>query len=204
MDDVVVENGVARCWWATESPEYRPYHDKEWGFPVTEDARLFEFLSLQEFRAGLSWEVVFHKREALRSAFADFDYERVAGFGKRDVKRLLSDSDIIRNRRKIEAVIDNAQMAVELAEQEGSLAHYLWRFEPRQLPVPKNRADLRKLSASPEGMPLVKDLKARGWRFVGPTTIYTFMQVTGLIDNHLEGCDVRAKIEKRKGRLRRP
>jgi DNA-3-methyladenine glycosylase I len=204
VPDVVVENGVARCWWATDSPEYLPYHDTEWGFPVTDDASLFELLSLQEFRAGLNWEVVFHKREALRSAFADFDYERVAGFGKRDLKRLLADADIIRNRRKIEGVIENARRAVEVAEQEGSLAHYLWRFEPRERPVPKDRGDLSELSDSAEGVPLTKDLKERRWRFVGPTTVYSFMQVAGLVDNHLDGCDVRAKIEKRKARLRRP
>jgi DNA-3-methyladenine glycosylase I len=204
VDDVVVENGVARCWWATESPEYLPFHDTEWGFPVTEDARLFEVLSLQEFRAGLSWEVVFRKREALRTAFAGFDYERVARFGEPDVQRLLSDPDIIRNRRKVEAVIGNAQRAVDLADQEGTLGHYLWRFEPRERPVPKNRADLHALTASPEGMALTKDLKARGWRFVGPTTVYSFMQETGLVDNHLEGCDARTEIEERKARLRRP
>ena len=183
---IVGEDGVARCWWGDSTPDYHAYHDTEWGFPVSDDARLFEKLSLEGFQAGLSWLTILRKREAFRSAFAGFDFERVARFDERDVTRLLGDAAIIRHRGKIEAVINNARRALEVVETEGSLAHYLWGFE------------------GSDGKALAKDLKRRGWRFVGPTTVYSFMEAMGLLDNHVEGCDIRPKVEAARRSFDRP
>ncbi|HEX4008556.1 MAG TPA: DNA-3-methyladenine glycosylase I [Solirubrobacteraceae bacterium] len=184
----VGEDGVGRCWWADSAPEYRAYHDTEWGFPVSDDVRLFEKLSLEGFQAGLSWLTILRKREAFRAAFAGFDFERVARFGDADVARLLADAGIVRHRGKIEAVINNAGRAVELVGAEGSLARYVWRFEPPRRPEPLDRAGLAQLAHTAESKALAKDLKARGWRFVGPTTVYAFMQAMGLVNDHLDGC----------------
>jgi DNA-3-methyladenine glycosylase I len=174
------DDGVTRCSWG-DSPEiYRGYHDNEWGFPVDDDHRLFEKLCLEGFQSGLSWLTILRKRENFRQAFAGFDFDRVASFGKRDVERLLGDAGIIRHRGKIEATINNAQRAVEMAESEGSLAAYVWRFEPD--------AQARESGA------LSKDLKRRGWRFVGPTTVYAFMQAMGLVNDHVEGCASREPV----------
>ena len=168
------------------------YHDTEWGFPVSDDVGLFEKLSLEGFQAGLSWLTILRKREAFRRAFAGFDFERITRFDERDVERLMGDAGIVRNRAKIEAVINNAARAVELAEAEGSLAHYVWRFEPR-------------LPATPaEARPLARDLKRRGWRFVGPTTVYAFMEAMGLVDNHVEGCEIRPRVERARETFKRP
>jgi DNA-3-methyladenine glycosylase I len=181
------DDGVTRCWWA-DSPEiYRPYHDTEWGFPVDDDHRLFEKLCLEGFQSGLSWLTILRKRENFRAAFDGFDFERVAGYGKRDVERLLGDAGIIRHRGKIEATINNAQRALELVETEGSLAGYVWRFE-----------------ADGDGRALSKDLKARGWRFVGPTTVYAFMQAMGLVNDHVEGCAIRPLVEEARARFTPP
>jgi DNA-3-methyladenine glycosylase I len=195
---IVGEDGVRRCWWGNSAPEYRPYHDCEWGFPVADDIRLFEKLSLEGFQAGLSWLTILRKREAFRRAFAGFDFEQVARFGERDVKRLLGDASIIRHRGKIEAVINNARRALELVESEGSLAAYAWRFEPepqRVIPLPAHSAESTALSL---------DLKRRGWRFVGPTTVYAFMQAMGLVNDHLEGCDAREKVGRARAAFKRP
>jgi DNA-3-methyladenine glycosylase I len=197
-------DGVARCWWGDSSPEYRPYHDTEWGFPVSDDRRLFEKLSLEGFQAGLSWLTVLRKREAFRSAFAGFDFEQVARFGEPEVTRLLADAGIIRHRGKIEAVINNARRAVELVETEGSLAHYVWRFEPEPRTGRLDRAGLAELALSPESTAMAKDLKKRGWRFVGPTTVYAFMQAMGLVDDHLDGCDTKSAVEQARERFDRP
>jgi len=183
---VLGDDGVARCWWADSAPEYRAYHDSEWGFPVSPDQRLFEKLSLEGFQAGLSWLTILRKREAFRSAFAGFDFERVAEFGPDDVQRLLGDAGIVRHRGKIEAVINNAQRAVELVAAEGSLAHFLWSFEPAARDVPLERASLP--AVTDESKALARELKRRGWRFVGPTTVYAFMQAMGLVNDHLGGC----------------
>jgi DNA-3-methyladenine glycosylase I len=175
---VTGDDGVARCSWG-DSPEiYRVYHDTEWGFPVHDDIRLFEKLCLEGFQAGLSWLTILRKRENFRAAFAGFDFERVARFGERDVARLLTDEGIIRHRGKIEATINNAQRAQELVEAEGSIAAYVWSFEPRDPQL------------------LSKDLKRRGWRFVGPTTVYSFMQAMGLVNDHVEGCVIREAVRK--------
>jgi DNA-3-methyladenine glycosylase I len=184
----VGDDGVARCWWADSAPEYRAYHDTEWGFPVADDVRLFEKLSLEGFQAGLSWLTILRKREAFRRAFAGFDYERVAEFDQADVARLLDDAGIVRHRGKIEAVINNAGQAVELVAAEGSLAHYVWSYEPASRVGSLDRAGLAELSLTDESKALAKDLKRRGWRFVGPTTVYAFMQAMGLVNDHLHGC----------------
>jgi DNA-3-methyladenine glycosylase I len=200
----VCEDGVTRCSWACSAPEYPAYHDTEWGFPVADDVRLFEKLSLEAFQAGLSWLTILRKREAFRAAFAGFEFERVARFSQRDVARLLGDAGIVRHRGKIEAVINNAQRAVELVEIEGSLARYIWRFEPPERTGELDRASLARLTETGESKALAKDLKARGWRFVGPTTVYAFMQAMGLVNDHLSGCHVRPKAERARTVFPRP
>jgi DNA-3-methyladenine glycosylase I len=198
------EDGVTRCSWAGEDPQYRAYHDGEWGFPVSDDVRLFEKLSLEGFQAGLSWLTILRKREAFREAFAGFDFERVAGFGARDVKRLLADASIVRHRGKIEAVINNAQRALELIEAEQSLAHYVWGFEPQPRAGELDLDGLRALTVTPESKALSKDLKRRGWRFVGPTTAYAFMEAMGLVNDHLGGCDAGVRVGEARRRFERP
>ena len=201
---VVGDDDVARCWWADSAPEYRAYHDTEWGFPVSDDVRLFEKLSLEGFQAGLSWLTILRKREAFRRAFAGFDYERVARFGEHDVSRLLADAGIVRHRGKIEAVINNARRAVELVEAEGSLARYAWRFEPVARTHGLDRAALTELAVTAESKALAKDLKQRGWRFVGPTTVYAFMQAMGLVNDHLGSCHTHPVVEQARHDFRRP
>jgi DNA-3-methyladenine glycosylase I len=192
------DDGVARCAWGDSTPDYRVYHDTEWGMPAGDDVVLFEKLSLEAFQSGLSWLTILRKREDFRRAFKGFDFERVARFGGRDVERLMNDASIVRNRLKIEAVVNNARRAVELVESDGSLASYVWRFEPPDQPVAVHRA------TSPESTALAKDLKRRGWRFVGPTTVYAFMQAMGLVNDHLDGCDVRIAVDKARAGFKRP
>jgi DNA-3-methyladenine glycosylase I len=201
---VVGDDGVARCWWSGAAPEYRAYHDDEWGVPVSDDVRLFEKLSLEGFQAGLSWLTILRKREAFRRAFAGFDFERVAQFGPDDVQRLLGDAGIVRHRGKIEAVINNAQRAIELMAAEGSLAHHLWSFEPEQGVTSLDRAGLAALASTPASTALSKDLKRRGWRFVGPTTAYAFMQAMGLVNDHLHGCDAGPVVDRARAGFTRP
>jgi DNA-3-methyladenine glycosylase I len=201
---VVGGDGVARCWWANSTAEYRAYHDTEWGFPVSDDVRLFEKLSLEGFQAGLSWLTILRKREAFRRAFAGFEFDRIARFGERDVARLLADAGIVRHRGKIEAVIGNARRAVELVQAEGSLARYVWRFEPEVRTGRLDRAALAEAGVTAESQALAKDLKRRGWRFVGPTTAYAFMQAMGLVNDHLGGCDARVSVDSARERFHRP
>jgi DNA-3-methyladenine glycosylase I len=198
------DDGVTRCWWADSAPEYRRYHDSEWGFPVTDDVRLFEKLSLEGFQAGLSWLTILRKREAFRDAFAGFDFERIARFGEADVARLLGDAGIVRHRGKIEAVINNAKRGVELVQSEGSIATYVWRFEPAERQQRLDDAALAELAVTAESTALAKDLKRRGWRFVGPTTVYAFMQAMGLVNDHLDGCDARASVDDARAGFQRP
>jgi DNA-3-methyladenine glycosylase I len=198
------DDGRLRCWWSESAPEYGLYHDREWGFPVADDLRLFEKLSLEAFQSGLSWLTILRKRDAFRRAFADFDFERVARFGKRDVARLLGDASIVRNRAKIEAVINNARRAVELVEQEGSVARYVWRFEPEPRARLRDRQSARALSQTEESKALARDLKRRGWRFVGPTTVYAFMQAMGLVNDHIAGCDAGTEARRARERFRSP
>jgi DNA-3-methyladenine glycosylase I len=205
MTDGIVrgEDGVRRCSWADSAPEYRSYHDREWGFPVADDVRLFEKLSLEGFQAGLSWLTILRKREDFRRAFAGFDFNVVARFDQGDVARLLNDASIIRHRGKIEAVINNAGRAVELIGSEGSLAAYVWRFEPA---ARQRRAPIRGEvpAQTPESVAMAKDLKRRGWRFVGPTTVYAFMQAMGVVNDHLAGCAARAQATRARKDFRVP
>lgn len=187
------EDGLARCWWCQATPEYRAYHDREWGFPVTEDRRLFEKICLEGFQSGLSWLTILRKRENFRAAFAGFEIETVAGFGPADVERLLQDAGIIRHRGKIESAINNARRAARLIGEKGSLRAYFWSFEPaaKTRPVRIDAAALAGLTQSAESVAMSKDLKKRGFTFVGPTTAYAFMQAMGLVNDHLEACHVR-------------
>jgi DNA-3-methyladenine glycosylase I len=193
-------DGKTRCRWCAAAPEFLGYHDTEWGFPVTDDRRLFEKLCLEGFQSGLSWRTILAKRENFRAAFHDFDFDRIARFTQRDVARLLKDAGIVRHRGKIEAVVNNARRAQELAEREGSLAAFLWRYEPagKQLEKPQTA------STSAESVALSKALKKLGWKFVGPTTVYAFMQAMGLVNDHVENCVIRARVERARKQLRRP
>jgi DNA-3-methyladenine glycosylase I len=181
-------DGKPRCAWGTRTPDYVAYHDAEWGFPVTDDRRLFEKICLEGFQSGLSWLTILRKREAFRRGFAGFDFAEVARFGPREVKRLLGDASIVRHRGKIESAINNARRAVELAGEKGSLSSHFWSFEPRRRRGAIHWDELRKLTESPESRALAKDLKSRGWSFVGPTTVYAFMQALGLVNDHVHGC----------------
>lgn len=197
---IVGPDGKSRCRWCGAAPEYLDYHDTEWGFPVSDDHRLFEKLSLEGFQSGLSWRTILAKRENFRAAFHDFDFDRIARFTQRDLDRLLNDEGIVRHRGKIEAVINNAQRAQDLVKREGSLAAFIWRYEPDM----KELAEPQTASTSAESLALSKDLKNQGWKFVGPTTAYAFMQAMGLINDHVEDCVIRAKVERARDSFRRP
>jgi DNA-3-methyladenine glycosylase I len=186
------DDGIVRCAWGASTPEYREYHDVEWGRPVTDDRLLFEKLCLEGFQSGLSWLTILRKREAFRRAFAGFDAARVARFTERDVERLLGDAAIVRHRGKIEAAVNNAGRLLELAEAEGSLARFVWRFAADPGAPPSERSE------SPESRALSKELKRRGWRFVGPTTVYAFMQAMGLVNDHRAGCGAREACERKR------
>jgi DNA-3-methyladenine glycosylase I len=191
-------DGRQRCHWCGATPDYIAYHDKEWGFPVADDRRLFEKLCLEGFQSGLSWRTILAKRQNFRAAFHDFDMDRVARFTEADVARLLADAGIVRHRGKIEAVIGNARRARDLVRQEGSLAAYVWRFEDAAGPPPGQRA------TSPASVAMSKDLKKRGWAFVGPTTLHAFMQAMGLVNEHAEGCAIRAEAALARAAFRPP
>jgi DNA-3-methyladenine glycosylase I len=181
------EDGLPRCQWCGGAPEFLPYHDNEWGFPVSDDTRLFEKLSLEGFQSGLSWRTILNKREAFRAGFAGFDIDTVARFDETDIDRLLADKAIVRHRGKIEAVINNAARAQELIAEAGSIAAFVWRYEAKAPAPPQSQTTSR------ESIALSKALKKRGWKFVGPTTIFAFMQAMGLVNDHAEGCISRAK-----------
>jgi DNA-3-methyladenine glycosylase I len=198
---IIGEDGVPRCWWSDSAPEYRDYHDREWGFPVADDIRLFEKLSLEGFQAGLSWLTILRKRDAFRRAFAGFDFRVVAGFDEDEVERMLADASIVRHRGKIEAVINNAGRAVELVSTEGSLAAFVWQFEPAARTL-DGRASIE--AHTEESRALARELKRRGWRFVGPTTVYAFMQAMGLVNDHLDGCAARLEVEEKRAKFSRP
>ena len=198
---------VPRCWWAGGGGElYARYHDDEWGVPVADDRRLFEKICLEGFQSGLSWLTILRKRDAFRRAFRDFDFAAVARFGPADVRRLVADASIVRHRGKIESAVNNARRALELREEFGSLAAYFWRFEP----APKERPRaftwrvLSKLTQTPASIAMSRDLRKRGWSFVGPTTLYAFMQATGMVNDHLEGCGARERVEAARKRFVRP
>lgn len=200
LDKPLITNGLftddastTRCAWCHATPLYRHYHDNEWGFPVADDRRLFEKLCLEGFQAGLSWLTILNKREGFRAAFANFEAEQVAAFSDPDIARLLADPGIVRHRGKIASTINNAQRVLELRREFGSLAHYVWRFEPTaaQRPARLTHEAARAMTTSEASIALSKDLKKRGWTFVGPTTVYAFMQAMGLVNDHLEGCSAR-------------
>ncbi|MEC8138380.1 MAG: DNA-3-methyladenine glycosylase I [Pseudomonadota bacterium] len=192
--------GKMRCSWSIVTPEYIRYHDTEWGFPVVDDRRLFEKICLEGFQSGLSWRTILAKREDFRRVFHDFDYDRVATFKEKDVERLLQDALIIRHRGKIEATINNAKRAQEMIKAEGSLAAYFWSYEPDEETLPPPQT----ITTSPESIAISKDLKKRGWKFVGPTTVFAFIQAMGLINDHVDGCVTREKVEKARKKLKRP
>ncbi|RZU01025.1 DNA-3-methyladenine glycosylase I [Rivibacter subsaxonicus] len=188
------EDGRHRCAWCQATPLYRAYHDDEWGFPVADDRRLFEKLCLEGFQSGLSWLTILNKRENFRRAFDDFDAERVAGYGEAEVARLLADAGIVRHRGKIESTINNARRLLELRAEFGSLAAYVWRHEPEAASRPAEPSWdwLRANPTAPASVAMSKDLKKRGFSFVGPTTVYAFMQAMGLVNDHVAGCTMRA------------
>ncbi len=193
-------DGQPRCRWSGAAPEFLDYHDTEWGYPVGDDRRLFEKLCLESFQSGLSWRTILAKRENFRAAFDGFDFNKVADYSERDVERLLQNAGIVRHRGKIEAVINNAKRTQELIEQEGSLAAYIWRYEP----APKHLAEPQTATTCDEAIALAKDLKKRGWKFVGPTTVYAFMQAMGLINDHANGCAFRTKTAQMRKAFKRP
>jgi DNA-3-methyladenine glycosylase I len=213
LDDTTVptglftdDGGTTRCVWCRSTPAYQHYHDHQWGFPVSDDTRLFEKICLEGFQAGLSWLTILNKRDAFRAAFAGFDMEKVAEFDETDVKRLVLDAGIVRHRGKIVSTINNAQKAIALREEFGSLAAYFWGFEPAQASRPSHitRQTLNGVTTSPESIALSKDLRKRGWSFVGPTTMYAFMQAMGLVNDHLEGCQARERVLQARQAFTRP
>ncbi|GJE28909.1 DNA-3-methyladenine glycosylase I [Methylobacterium organophilum] len=193
-------DGRSRCRWCAAAPEFTAYHDREWGFPVADDRRLFEKLCLEGFQSGLSWRTILAKRDAFRTAFHDFDIDRIAAFNQADVERLLGEPGIVRHRGKIQAVLNNARRAQDLVREYGSLAAYVWQFEPFAdvLAAPQTT------SVSAASIAMSKDLKKRGWAFIGPTTIYAFMQAMGLINDHAEGCAIRAEAAEARRAFRPP
>ena len=199
-------DGIVRCWWHGGHPDYVTYHDDEWGQPVDDEFRLFEKICLEGFQAGLSWLTILRKRDNFREAFEGFDFELVAQFNQRRVESLLKNEGIIRHRGKIEATINNAQRAIALVEEWGSLGAYFWSYEPHTEERPRvcDYATLSQLGKTPSSEALSKDLRKRGWKFVGPTTVYAFMQAMGLVNDHLEGCTRRRVVERTRRRFRRP
>lgn len=193
-------DGKPRCFWCAGADEFYAYHDKEWGFPVDDDIRLFEKICLEGFQAGLSWRTILAKRENFRKAFKGFDFNQVAKFTEEDVERLLQDKDIVRHRGKIEAVINNAERAKDVVKKFGSLAAFFWQYEPAK----ENLAAPYSVTTSDASIHLAKTLKKMGWKFVGPTTIYSFMQAMGLINDHAEGCITREPVEKARAAFKRP
>ncbi|MCP5172944.1 MAG: DNA-3-methyladenine glycosylase I [Pseudomonadales bacterium] len=193
-------DGKLRCRWCSAAPAFFEYHDTEWGYPVDDDVRLFEKLCLETFQSGLSWRTILAKRDNFRAAFLNFDFNQVAKFGEADRERLLLDPGIVRHRGKIEAVINNAERACELVSQEGSLAAFFWRFEPQEheLPAPQTTS----VSAASTALSIA--LKKQGWKFVGPTTVYAFMQAMGLINDHANDCAFRQKVDQARKQFKRP
>jgi DNA-3-methyladenine glycosylase I len=197
------ESGVTRCWWPGTAPDYVEYHDNEWGRPVVDDVRLFEKVCLEGFQSGLSWITILRKRENFRSAFAGFDPALVAEFGEADVLRMLDDAGIVRHQGKIRSTINNAGRALELIDERGSLAAYFWSWEPAEVEGERS-ADVPVPSTTPTSVAIAKDLKKRGWSFVGPTTVYAFMQAMGLVNDHLPGCDAGRECDRARTELIRP
>ncbi|HEY4340006.1 MAG TPA: DNA-3-methyladenine glycosylase I [Steroidobacteraceae bacterium] len=192
-------DGLMRCRWSATTPEFLPYHDTEWGFPLDDDRRLFEMMCLESFQSGLSWRTILAKRENFRAAFRNFDFDQIARFAPRDVERLLKNAGIVRHRGKIESVINNARRARELIKREGSFAAFVWRYED-----PKRSAQRPAAALGAESLALSKELRRLGWAFVGPTTVHAFRQATGLINDHVEGCVIRAQAQRARRAFRPP
>ena len=190
-------DGTLACWWGEGHGDYAAYHDDEWGVPVDDDVRLYEKMCLEGFQSGLSWLTILRKRENFRAAFCGFDFKQVARFGAADVDRLLGDAGIVRHRGKIEATINNARAAIDTAETHGSLAAFFWSFEPEPVarPAMVDYATMAAMASTAESTAMSKALKKLGWSFVGPTTCYALMQAAGIVNDHLEGCHRRPKIE---------
>ena len=203
---VADEDGIVRCGWAGRDPAYRDYHDREWGMPVRDDRHLFEKICLEGFQAGLAWITILRKRAAFREAFRDFDVSAVARMNRRSVERLLRDARIVRHRGKIESTLNNARQALKLIESHGSLARYFWAYEPNAASRPHRitQRAVQAMTQTIESESLSRDLKTRGWSFIGPTTSYAFMQAMGLVNDHLEGCSARPRAEAARKRFRRP
>jgi DNA-3-methyladenine glycosylase I len=199
-------DGVIRCFWAGSDPLYQRYHDGEWGFPVADDRRLFEKICLEGFQAGLSWLTILKKRENFRKVFKDFDFHAVARFRPADVQRFLGDAGIVRHRGKIESTINNARRARELEKETGSLAAWFWEFQPNDGSRPKRLTwpVLKTMASTPESTALSRELKDRGWTYVGPTTAYAFMQAVGLVNDHIEGCAIRERAKRARSSFKRP
>jgi DNA-3-methyladenine glycosylase I len=202
----MTESGNLRCGWCGSDPLYIQYHDEEWGRPVDDDIRLFEKICLEGFQSGLSWITILRKRENFRAAFDGFDYNKVASYTARDVDRLLSNEGIIRHRGKIESTIKNASNAIALKEEYGSLGAYFWSWEPpmEHRPVQFTAETLKTLTTTPNAVALSKDLKKRGWSFIGPTTIYAFMQAMGIVNDHVEHCHCRAMVDEARRKFKKP
>lgn len=195
---ITFPDGLPRCHWCAATAQYTAYHDEDWGYPVADERRLFEKLCLESFQSGLSWRTILEKRENFRKAFCGFDFHQMAQFDEAHVQRLLANAGIVRHRGKIEAAIHNARRAVELVGQEGSLAAFIWRYEPKTAAQPGTQTQ------SPESLALSKELKQRGWKFVGPTTAYAFMQAMGLVNDHFAGCAMHEKAEQARQAFKRP
>jgi len=191
-------DGKPRCSWCGIAPEFVDYHDREWGFPVSDDFRLFEKLCLESFQSGLSWRTIYNKRENFREAFSGFNFNKVAEYSERDILKLLKNEGMVRHKGKIEAVINNARRAQEVSAEFGSLAAFVWKYEPADLPEPQT------VSLSAESQAFSKELKKRGWKFVGPTTVYAFMQAMGLVNDHMKGCIIRDEAEKARADFNKP
>jgi DNA-3-methyladenine glycosylase I len=188
-------DGVARCWWCVGNELYESYHDSEWGRPEADDTRLFEKLCLEGFQAGLSWLTILRKRENFRKAFKGFDVESVARFNQRSVERLMGDAGIVRNRAKIEATINNARRCLDLIDESGSLGAYVWSYQPKPKARPLDWTRLVERGTNSEATAMSKDLKRRGWAFVGPTTVHSFMEAMGLVNDHVARCSVVKEVE---------
>lgn len=199
-------DGQTRCFWPGALPDYLHYHDNEWGRPVASDVRLFEKICLEGFQSGLSWLTILRKRDNFREAFSGFDFDKVAEYGETDIERLLGNPGIVRHRGKIVSTINNAKRARELSDEAGSLAAWFWKFEPGADERPKvvDYPTLIANPTTPTSTRISKELKRRGWSFVGPTTVYAFMQAMGMVNDHIEGCMCRARIEAERKAFKRP
>jgi DNA-3-methyladenine glycosylase I len=196
------DDGLRRCWWCGNDPQYVQYHDQEWGRPIADDRRLFEKVCLEGFQAGLSWITILRKRDAFRKAFSNFDFRKVANYSPGKVDRLLANAEIVRHRGKIESTINNAKRAIEIVDRQGSLAEFFWQFEPNKARALRLRGDIQ--ATTQESTALSKELKRHGWTFVGPTTCYAFMQAMGMVNDHLRNCHIWSAVDQARRDFKRP